>query len=248
MTKDTGLDTFDALRELAELQRESDRLRVATAARITYEEVIARHDELKETGPGTNLREFAEVREEAAPYLSGRRPVPPPVPSAELIAYARRRIEVFGRLAEAGIEGAAEGVTEAEAELAEELRKVPEIELVSFGFLHGPAPEADLVVDMRRHFRDPHVNPEMRQLTAEHELVTRAVFNTDGVPELARAILAAVESFRAGPSAGTVRVAVGCAGGRHRSAAMVNYLAMQYGAEVKVTAEHRDIHRPVVER
>lgn len=120
------------------------------------------------------------------------------------------------------------------------------IELVSFGFLHGPAPEADLVIDMRRHFRDPHVNPEMRQLTAEHELVTRTVFATPGVPELARATLAAVDAFRAGPSAGTVRVAVGCAGGRHRSAAMVNHLAMHYGAGA--TVEHRDIHRDVVER
>ncbi|KOG85976.1 ATPase [Streptomyces varsoviensis] len=121
-----------------------------------------------------------------------------------------------------------------------------EVELVSFGFLHGPAPEADLVIDMREHFRDPHVNPELRQLTAEHELVTRTVFATPGVPELARAILAAVDSFRAGPSAGPVRVAVGCAGGRHRSAAMVNHLAMHYGAGV--TVEHRDIHRAVVER
>ncbi|MGN9821910.1 RapZ C-terminal domain-containing protein [Streptomyces sp. SD11] len=120
------------------------------------------------------------------------------------------------------------------------------IEFVSFGFLHGPAPEADLVIDMRRHFRDPHVHPEMRQLTAEHELVTRAVFGTPGVPELARATLAAVDAFRAGPSGGTVRVAVGCAGGRHRSAAMVNHLAMQYGAGA--TVEHRDIHRDVVER
>ncbi|MDJ0345548.1 RNase adapter RapZ [Streptomyces sp. H10-C2] len=247
MTSNTGRHTLDALRELAELQRESDRLRVATAARIAFEDVVARHDELQKTG--TNLREFAEIREEAAPYLNGSKAVPPSVSSAELIAHARRRIEVFGRIAEAGIEGAAEGVAEAEVELAEELRKSPaEIELVSFGFLHGPAPEADLVVDMRRHFRDPHINPEMRQLTAEHELVMRTVFDTDGVPELARAILAAVESFRAGPSAGTVRVAVGCAGGRHRSAAMINYLATQYGAEARVTAEHRDIHRDVVKR
>jgi len=145
---------------------------------------------------------------------------------ASILADARRQF--LGRVAEAGAEGAAG------------------IELVSFGFLHGPAPEADLVIDMRRHFRDPHVNPEMRQLTAEHELVTRTVFGTPGVPELARAILAAVDAFRAGPSAGTVRIAVGCAGGRHRSAAMINHLAAQYGAGA--TVEHRDIHRDVVER
>ncbi|MEU5190990.1 RNase adapter RapZ [Streptomyces klenkii] len=123
-----------------------------------------------------------------------------------------------------------------------------DIELVSFGYLHGDAPEADLVIDMRRHFRDPHVSPELRELTAENELVTRAVFGTAGVPELARAVLAAVAAFRSGPSAGTVRVAVGCAGGRHRSAAMVNHLASEYGNELRVRVEHRDIHRPVVAR
>lgn len=42
----------------------------------------------------------------------------------------------------------------------------PLVRLVSFGFLHSPPPpEAHVVVDLRTHFRDPHVSPEMRQLT-----------------------------------------------------------------------------------
>ncbi|WP_406163845.1 hypothetical protein OG806_48215 [Streptomyces sp. NBC_00882] len=92
------------------------------AARLAFEDVAARHDELGEDG--ADPREAEAIRQEAAEYLSGRRPVPPPVSAAELIAHARRRIEVFGRLVEAGIAGAAEGLAEAEAELAEELRKV----------------------------------------------------------------------------------------------------------------------------
>ncbi|MYT25962.1 ATPase [Streptomyces sp. SID7760] len=168
----------------------------------------------------------------------------------DVLAYHRRKVEVFRRLDEAGVPDSVEALAEAEAELAEALRAAPaEVELVSFGYLHADAPaDADLVIDMRRHFRDPHVSPELRELTAEHELVMRAVFATEGVPDLARAVLAAVAAFRSGPSAGTVRVAVGCAGGRHRSAAMVNYLAIQYGNELRVSTEHRDMHRPVVER
>ncbi|MCX5426095.1 HIT family protein [Streptomyces sp. NBC_00078] len=104
------------LRDLAELQREADRLLVATSHRTAYEELVARHDYLKEHG--TNLREFAAVRRELAPYTEGRRPVPPPVDPAELITYHRRRIAVFGPLAEAGVEGAAESLAAAEAELA----------------------------------------------------------------------------------------------------------------------------------
>lgn len=231
-------------RDLADLQRESDRLRIAAAARAAYEDVVARNDELKEHG--TNLAEFAAARDELAAY-GGR--VPDPVDPAELLAYARRKVDTFRRLVEAGVPDAAEALAEAEEQLAEEEKRRPaDVELVSFGYLHGDAPEAHLVVDMRQHFRDPHVNPGLRELTADHELVMRAVFDTDGVSELALSILAAVEAFRAGPSAGPVRVAIGCAGGRHRSAAMVNYLSQQFHDTVKVNAEHRDIHRPVVAR
>ncbi|TLQ38880.1 hypothetical protein FEF34_40290 [Streptomyces marianii] len=216
--------------------------------RTAYEELTARYAHLEEDG--TKAREFKEVREELAEYTEGRREVPPPVDSAELIAHHRRKVDVYGRHAEAGFEGAAEALVEAEAQLAAELDRAPAaVELISFGYLHSLAPEADLVIDMRRHFRDPHVTPGLRELTADHELVMRAVFDTDGVPELAVAIRAAVDAFRAGPSAGTVRVAVGCAGGRHRSAAMVNYLEMQYrGDGIKASKEHRDIHLPVVNR
>jgi len=62
------------------------------------------------------------------------------------------------------------------------------VEIVSFGYLHGPPPTAHLILDLRSHFRDPHVDPGLRELTA----------------------------YRSGPSAGPVTVAVGCAGGRHR--------------------------------
>lgn len=228
---DTAADGPLALyRALAELQRDADRLLVATARRTAYEEALAEGDE----------DELARIGDE-----------PPAVDPAELLAYHRRKVETLRAVVEAGVPDSREALDEAEQQLAEELHRAPaDVELVSFGYLHGPAPEAHLVVDMRHHFRDPHVNPALRELTAEHELVMRAVFDTDGVRDLALSVLAAIEAFRAGPSAGPVRVAVGCAGGRHRSAAMVNYLAMQFRplGTVKVTTEHRDIGEPVVER
>ncbi|MFK0296643.1 HIT family protein [Streptomyces sp. NPDC090442] len=103
--------------EIAALQRESERLRVAAAARASFEDVVAQHDKIGTDGADPEW--VGAIREEAAEYLNGSRPVPAPVSSGELIAHARRRIEAFGRLAAAGVEGAAEGVAEAEAELAE---------------------------------------------------------------------------------------------------------------------------------
>ncbi|MEW1616264.1 MULTISPECIES: HIT domain-containing protein [unclassified Streptomyces] len=141
MTADTGPGPrgLDLYRQLADLQHESDRLRVAAAARMAFEDVVARHNEIG-WKDGVDPREAEAIREEAAEYLSGRRPVPLPISSAELIAHARRRIEVLGRLVEAGVEEAAEGIAGAEAELADELRKVEAAGCVFCSIAAGIAP------------------------------------------------------------------------------------------------------------
>lgn len=123
------------------------------------------------------------------------------------------------------------------------------IEILSFGYLHGPAPSAHLVLDLRHHFRDPHVSPELRYLTAHDQPVRDAVLGTSGIPELISATTRVVEAFRAGPSAGLVTVAVGCAGGRHRAATVALALFQELettGADVSLV--HRDLGKPVVER
>ncbi|MGW2227470.1 HIT family protein [Streptomyces formicae] len=107
----TATDSAAQLAELDELHREAERLLVATTHRTAYEELVTRHAHLMEHGP---VSEFEAVRQELDMY----RPVPPPVDPAESIAHHRHRIAVFKPLAEAGVEGAAEGLAEAEAELA----------------------------------------------------------------------------------------------------------------------------------
>jgi UPF0042 nucleotide-binding protein len=116
------------------------------------------------------------------------------------------------------------------------------------------------------YFRDPHVSPELRQLTAYDAAVRRAMMDTPGIRELVVALVAAVEAYLAGPSASDVTVAVGCAGGRHRAATTAAALdavlrgdqdqAAEYGLASlaadrpahDVTLSHRDLARPVVHR
>jgi UPF0042 nucleotide-binding protein len=108
------------------------------------------------------------------------------------------------------------------------------ITVVSFGYLHGAPPEAHLTADLRAHFRDPHVRAEFRELTAED-------------PAVMSALARAAEAFTAGLP--DVTVAIGCAGGRHRSAALAILLARSLadrGHEVRL--EHRDIGKPVAHR
>ncbi|GHI91110.1 RapZ C-terminal domain-containing protein [Streptomyces olivaceus] len=123
------------------------------------------------------------------------------------------------------------------------------VEIVSFGYLHDAPPVAHLTIDLRHHFRDPHVSPELRYMTAADEPVRTAVLNTSGITALVDATATAVTAFAAGPSAGTVTVADGCAGGRHRAPTFAAALAARLRADGhEVTVSHRDMARPVVQR
>ncbi|WP_330467591.1 ATPase [Streptomyces longwoodensis] len=123
------------------------------------------------------------------------------------------------------------------------------VEIVSFGYLHDAPPAAHLTIDLRHHFRDPHVSPELRYMTAEDAPVRAAVLGTPGITALVDATATAVTAFASGPSAGTVTVADGCAGGRHRAPTFALALAERLRSEGhRVTVAHRDLHRPVVQR
>ncbi|MFJ3141692.1 ATPase [Streptomyces halstedii] len=123
------------------------------------------------------------------------------------------------------------------------------VEIISFGYLHNPPPAAHLTLDLRHHFRDPHVAPELRHMTANDEPVRAAVLGTPGIVDLVAAAAAAVNAFAAGPSTGTVLVANGCAGGRHRAPTFAQALADQLTADGHtVTVLHRDLHQPVINR
>jgi UPF0042 nucleotide-binding protein len=121
--------------------------------------------------------------------------------------------------------------------------------LISFGYLHGQPPEADVTIDVRIHFKDPHVNPELRHLDATSARVCNTVLGTPGIAALTGSLVGVAEAYLAGPSPAPVTIAVGCAGGRHRSAVIADLagkILAARGARVRVV--HRDIALPVVDR
>lgn len=123
------------------------------------------------------------------------------------------------------------------------------VEIVSFGFLHAGAPEADVVLDLRRAFRDPHVDPALRQLTGHDRPVRRTVLRTSGIRRLLRATTRQVQAYDRGPSVDRIIVGSGCAGGRHRSVVVAEQLARRLRRRGHtVTVTHRDLHQPVVQR
>ena len=117
----------------------------------------------------------------------------------------------------------------------------------SFGFKHGPARDADLLLDVR-FLPNPHYEAQLRPLTGlDGEIV--AYIDRDGA---LRTFYGHVEplldyllpQYVAEGKAHLV-VAIGCTGGRHRSVAIAEHLAARYRGrdEVGVEVEHRDIER-----
>lgn len=120
------------------------------------------------------------------------------------------------------------------------------ITLISFGYLHiqSTPPQADRVEDVRDRLRDPAAAREILDLDGLDPHVQSIVENTSGARELLDNLVAYVE-LPAGPQ----RIAIGCAGGRHRAVSLVELLAHRlrdrgHGAEV----EHLHVHLPRVLR
>ncbi|MEU9870673.1 RNase adapter RapZ [Actinomadura sp. NPDC048021] len=128
--------------------------------------------------------------------------------------------------------------------------ELAEVRVTTFGYLHGAPPaDAHVVLDLRHHFRDPHAVRGLRNLTADDAKVRAAVLNTPGIRPLIDATAATALAYLAGPSAGPLSVAVGCAGGRHRAATVGRILAAVLAdLGIAATVAHRDLHRPVVAR
>ncbi|MGW4476981.1 RapZ C-terminal domain-containing protein [Nonomuraea sp. NPDC004354] len=124
--------------------------------------------------------------------------------------------------------------------------------IVSFGYGHSPAPGADLTIDARRHFRNPHHDPRMRELTGLDMAVRHHVMATSGVRSLVSNSASWVRDVIDEASTETSRpvtVAVGCVGGRHRSVAIAEWIAETLrGHGVRVAVAHRDVDKPVIQR
>ena len=63
------------------------------------------------------------------------------------------------------------------------------VTIESFGYLHGLPSGDGLLVDLRHRIRDPHIDPEMRQMTGLDDAVYRHVLATPGAREIVTRII-----------------------------------------------------------
>lgn len=123
----------------------------------------------------------------------------------------------------------------------------PPVRIVSFGYRHGAPPTADVVADVRRLLHDPArvTGAGLLDLDGRDRAVREAVLATPGAPMLLDSLHRAAYAARL--AGRPITIAVGCAGGRHRSVALAEWLAESLrhdGRPVEVT--HLHVHLPRV--
>lgn len=134
------------------------------------------------------------------------------------------------------------------AEEAQPTGAAARVVITSFGYRHAAPPPAEVTLDVRRVLRDPHTDPQLRDLTGLDDVIRAKVARTPGALGLVTSTTNQVASLLEEVSASVrIDVSVGCAGGRHRSVVLAEVLAgLLRGAGFEVRVEHRDLHQPVL--
>jgi len=117
--------------------------------------------------------------------------------------------------------------------------------LFSFGFKHG-APEAELVWDVR-FLPNPYWVETLRDRTGlEDAVASHALDNATGEEflELLKPMLLFLVRQHASGKRDSLRIGIGCTGGRHRSVAVVENLRKWFDSQgIELTVFHRDIEK-----
>lgn len=126
----------------------------------------------------------------------------------------------------------------------------PTIRIITIGLGHAPAPHTDLPVIDMRPYRDPHIDPSMRERTALDQDVVDHVLTTPGVRERLDLAVADIVTYATGPGnrQPVITVATACVGGRHRApAAGIRIAALLLNKGWDVDLHHRDLQQPLIQ-
>ncbi|MEE8410986.1 MAG: RNase adapter RapZ [Acidobacteriota bacterium] len=120
----------------------------------------------------------------------------------------------------------------------------PNVNLLSFGFKHGPPAEADLLFDVR-FLPNPYFVDGLRHLDGRSEEVQRFLDDIELTGEFFKRLTSFLDFLLphyAAEGKSYLTVAIGCTGGKHRSVALVEKLAAHLSVrDVAFTTRHRDL-------
>ena len=124
------------------------------------------------------------------------------------------------------------------------------VTFASFGFKHGPARAADLVIDVR-FLPNPHWATELRPLTGFDADVVEYMARDGRLDEFYARFVPLLDYLLpqyVAEGKSHLLIGIGCTGGRHRSVAIAEELARRYRDDERfvVTVQHRDVDRAPV--
>jgi UPF0042 nucleotide-binding protein len=121
------------------------------------------------------------------------------------------------------------------------------VTLMSFGFKHGPARDADLLFDVR-FLPNPHYEADLRALTGFDQRIVDYVARDGRLEEFYAHVLPLLDYLLpqyVAEGKAHLMVAIGCTGGRHRSVVIAERLAAHFRDRDQYFVEvaHRDVDR-----
>jgi len=123
-------------------------------------------------------------------------------------------------------------------------RQSLQVGLVSFGFKHGPPPEADILFDVR-FLPNPYFVPELRALTGIDVAVASFVLDSAPAQEFLARLLPLLEFLIPQyQNEGKIylTIGIGCTGGQHRSVAVTERLGQLIKQQTDfLVISHRDL-------
>jgi RNase adapter protein RapZ len=124
------------------------------------------------------------------------------------------------------------------------------VTFASFGHKHGPARDADLVLDVR-FLPNPHWEPDLRPLTGFDRRIIEYVGRDGRLEEFYARVLPLLDYLLpqyVSEGKAHLVVAIGCTGGRHRSVVIAEDLAAHFRDDGRyfVEVQHRDVDRAPV--
>lgn len=122
------------------------------------------------------------------------------------------------------------------------------VTVVSFGFKHGMLKPADTIFDVR-FLRNPYFDPKLKHKTGQDPAVAAYIFEDPGAQIFLDKIIdlhtfLLPEYHQEGKH--YFRIGIGCTGGKHRSVALTERIALELVSKnipnVAMSVSHRDIH------
>lgn len=121
-----------------------------------------------------------------------------------------------------------------------------QIRVVSFGYKKGPPPPANILFDVR-FLKNPYWVEELRPLTGRDKPVQDYVLQQELAQDFLQSMLNLLEKILPKMAEMKVKefvIALGCTGGQHRSATLVETLVKQMHErfpQFKIVCEHREL-------